>query len=461
MLGGTPRRLWENGQDGSFSPEGSRIAFISTERDPGIWVMGTGGEDARRIVAQSAEEHFHLPRWSPDGRRIAYVKHRPSGGPRATIESRPLEGGEATVILSDPNVGWVHWLPDGRILFERFEPPPNEKESNLWAVSVDPRKGTASGEPRRLTLWAGFAFGGFSVTADGKRLVFLKRRNQADVYVAELEGGGTRLKTPRRLTLDDRGDWPSAWTRDGETVLFSSDRNGSIDIFKQGLGQTTAEALVLGPEEQTEPRLSPDGSWMLYWSYPKTPELRPRMRLMRAPVSGGPHQPVLEATYPSGFRCAAVPPGPCILVEDAGEGKRIVFSALDPVEGRKGEVVKIEIGDRHPSWDLSRDGSRVAIADPKGGLRILTLSGGAVRSVPLGGWTGLDAVAWSSDGVGLFVTARSPRETALLHVRLDGAARVLRKAPTDLGRIVPSPNGRFLAFTQLTREGNAWMIEGF
>ena len=71
--------------------------------------------------------------------------------------------------------------------------------------------------------------------------VFLNRRSQSDVYLGELANEGNELKAPQRLTLDDRIDWPGGWSLDGKTVFFYSDRNGSFDIFKQGVNERNAD----------------------------------------------------------------------------------------------------------------------------------------------------------------------------------------------------------------------------
>ncbi len=41
------------------------------------------------------------------------------------------------------------------------------------------------------------------------------------------------LNAPRRLTVDDRIDWPGGWTRDSKAIFFYSDRLGTLDLFKQ------------------------------------------------------------------------------------------------------------------------------------------------------------------------------------------------------------------------------------
>jgi hypothetical protein len=74
-------------------------------------------------------------------------------------------------------------------------------DSNLWAIKTDIRTGEPKGEPGRITNWAGFAFSDFSVTADGRRLEFLKSTSQADVYLGELESRGTHLNPLAALPL--------------------------------------------------------------------------------------------------------------------------------------------------------------------------------------------------------------------------------------------------------------------
>lgn len=91
--------------------------------------------------------------------------------------------------------------------------------------ALDPRTGRATSKPRRITSWTGVRIGGLSVTADGKYLALLKGPSESEVYVGELEANGTRLMNPRRLTLDERDDEPSAWTLDGKAVLFDSNQN--------------------------------------------------------------------------------------------------------------------------------------------------------------------------------------------------------------------------------------------
>lgn len=157
---------------------------------------------------------------------------------------------------------------DGRIIYSRKESARYENGfANLWEIRTDPRTGRATREPRRITSWTGVQIGGLRVTADGKYLALLKGPTESDVYVGDLEANGTRLMNPRRLTLDDRDDEPSAWTLDRKAVLFDSNRNGSYDNFRQALDQRTAEAVVTSREDKFQARVSPDGAWVMYFAF--------------------------------------------------------------------------------------------------------------------------------------------------------------------------------------------------
>ena len=125
-------------------------------------------------------------------------------------------------------------------------------------------------------------------------MVLLKSKGQGDVYLGSLRDG-IRLDEPRRLTLDDRDDWPSGWMKDGKRVLFTSNRAGHPDIYVQDIDQSQAVRLLSSSEEKTRPRAGPDGESVLFWRFPKgTGDFLSPYHLARIPASGGPPQVVLD-----------------------------------------------------------------------------------------------------------------------------------------------------------------------
>jgi hypothetical protein len=304
-------------------------------------------------------------------------------------------------------------------------------------------------------------------------LAVTKARAEADVYVGELEANGRRLKDVRRLTLNENNDYPGQWTPDSKAVLFWSDRNGTWDIFKQALDQAEAQPVVTGPDDKSNPRVSPDGSWILYLSSATTEvTATTQVRIMRVPTSGGAPQLVLEGRGINGFACAQSPATNCVFSEETPDAAQLVFSRFDSAHGRGHELTRINL--RRPNagyaWDLSRDGSRLAFAQydfREGRIEILPLAGGEAHEVYVKGRSGLYTLNWAADGKGLLVGVvnATVSGSTLLYVDLEGRAEVLwqQTAAGFFGtQGVASPDGRHLALlSHGVADYNVWMLENF
>jgi len=463
----------------SISPDGLSMAFQNGEsqhRGREIWVAGIGGESPRKLLTAEDGDLALSPVWSPNGRWIAYLR-----GPAdlengefartAAIEIRPAAGGPAKILVPGGSLpaaaslfcmkgrGCLVWSPDERLVFSASDPSGTQltrHEYSLWAVSVNLRKAAAGGKPVRLAHWPDFYPNCLTLTADGKSLVFLKGRLQMDVYVGELGGDGGSLGPPRRLTLDNRGfgSVPDAWTRDGRALLLSSDRNGKLEVFRQGRDETLAQEIVevVSGDRRRDAQVSPDGSWILY-----VDRLSPQ-RLLRLPAAGGSPEPVLDlpASARFDYKCPLAA-GSCVLSRD--EGSKVLFYQLDPVRGRADRLLgKVERRNNMMfSWDVSPDGSRLAVVDSDN--RILTLTEGRwdeIRVEPR--WSALQNIAWAADGKGFFATTATFH---LLHVTTAGQVNVLLHNDRTqwLSDPVPSPDGKYLAFQGQTFDFNAWVIE--
>ena len=468
ILGGAARKLRDGAAAASVSPDGSQIAFLGDyDSGPahGIWVSAADGNDPRRLITAQGGERFNQVSWSPNGQRLAYSKTL-SGAEIfvSVIESVSLKGGPPNRVLSSPKLQGFCWLPDGRIVYSMRESVMTGADSNLWEVRTINQTGAPAGEPRQLTNWPGFSFSGFTVTADGKQMEFLRLTAKAHVYVGELDEKGTRLNNTRRLTFDEHSEWPERWTSDSRAVVFWSDRDGSWDIFKQTLDKdAAAELLPLGPGPKYYSSFSPDGHSILYMALPeeRLPGGSIPVRIMRVPASGGPSQLVLTALGTTDIHCTRAPANLCVFDEQQ-QGHR-VFTSVDPVKGRGRELASMDIEPSMTSaWDLSPDGSRIVV-NCDGRIRLLSLKSGATTDLAVSGWNSFGEVDWSSDGNALFVSSQTHQDTTLLRVDLRGESRPLWHQKLNfLGtKGIPSPDGRHLAVAGWTTDSNAWMIENF
>jgi len=217
---------------------------------------------------------------------------------------------------------------------------PNQSGGNLWEIQVDPKTGEGVGKPKRITNWTEADTLSISGTADGKRLAVTKHSAQWDVYVGQLEAGGRRLTSARRLTLEERDDLPGAWTPDSKAVLFWSNRNGTFDLFRQAIDQDFAEPVVTGPGDKRFPVVSPDGSWILYIA---TGVGSGVTRIMHVPTLGGPAEMVLEDRGIDRAACARHPSSQCVFSATTLDQKEAVFSAFDPTRRRGRELVRVDL----------------------------------------------------------------------------------------------------------------------
>jgi Tol biopolymer transport system component len=490
VIGATLKKLRDDATDASLSPDGLQIVFTDAVTQD-ICLMSADGGQARVWLTPKAGYLLQIPTWFPNGKRttptwfrngkrILYVKYGgPNGEKTVALESRDLKGGDPVIVLSNLLLTEFCWGRDGRILYAVREPPPNQYDSNLWEQRLNEDTGRPEGVPRRLTDWIGFYFGNPELTADGRRFVFLNGRSQSDIYLGKLANGGTGLEDPRRLTLDERTDWPGGWTADSKTLFLYSDRKSGFDIYRQGSDDRDAEPIVTGPGEKRAPQMSPDGKWLLYMQWPEAvKDVPPGFgKLMRMPISGGPPERVMDfkghsgvgvmspastvGGYPS-FRCPSRG-NSCVLAE-VQEGA-IVFTSFDPLQGRTKELVRVAKNVDFRTWDLSPDGSRIALPEfdyRAGVIRILPLDGGPQQTLSAKPWTQLITLAWAADGRSLYLVSSSSRGSSLLRMDPTGNAKLLAKQlGWDIQSLAPSPDGRLLALGAVQSNYNAWTIPSF
>ena len=164
-----------------WSPDGKRIAFQYSRPDTqnpiedsevksNIYtVSAEGGEPIRMTKVKENGSSFYLPRWSPDGKRIAF---RDNDGRIWIVSS---DGGEPQAITdkSSEFIWDIIWSPDGEnIFFSGVEEEKEQPKSIFYSVS------SQGGEPRILNRTEGIG----DLSPDGKKIVYKKNMKSINQY---------------------------------------------------------------------------------------------------------------------------------------------------------------------------------------------------------------------------------------------------------------------------------------
>lgn len=256
--------------DPQISPDGSRIAFVrvsvnqkADRYDTALWIVPAGGAETPRKLTAGPRDL--APRWSPDGRQLAFLRAvEKDGKPEPSqIYLLSMEGGEARAITDLPKgAGSPEWSPAGQtIAFTSTTLPEDlakrdqqsdsghksdvrvivravyrsngpgyldpERHSHIWTVAVPQSVGEMA-TPKQVTSGV-FDEQGPTWSPDGSRIYFTSNRvvepyyvpADSDLYAVHATGG----EITKIASIDGTiGDF--AFSPDGKRIAFRGVLNG-------------------------------------------------------------------------------------------------------------------------------------------------------------------------------------------------------------------------------------------
>jgi Tol biopolymer transport system component len=319
----------------------SRISFVRGDLGPpcrlgscdhGLYVMNADGTGLRRLTRNATFGPGSIgPVWSPDGRKLVFVKRVERGG----VPCRPVGSCDSEIYVMNADGTGLRrltrntatdaspvWLPDGRIGFVRSIRDRNGRSSRdgIYVMNADgsdqqrltllPRRAgaprwspegekiafvapaghlgaadifvmnTDGSDLRNVTNTVTTSFD-FAWSPDGRRIAYLEGNpSPAGGPLSVVNADGTGKQRLTRTVIVDLG-LPS-WSPDARTLAFTG---GSV-IYSVHADGTGLRKLTAGPGLNVEPRWSPDGRRILFLSFRDGPGTTTDLFVMNADGSG-------------------------------------------------------------------------------------------------------------------------------------------------------------------------------
>jgi len=235
-------------QDPQLSSDGRQVLYVldrpdwkENRRVGHVWRVNADGSAAMQLTFGQRGESS--PRWSPDGKRIAFLARR--GDDEDTqLHILENEGGEARQVMKHPAaVSNIQWAPDGQSIFfvapdaksqeekdrekvkdDVYAFEENYKQRHLWSVKVD------SGATTKITQ-GDYSVGSYALSDDGKKVAVhraispvLEHGRTSEVWVMNADGSGAL-----QLTRNEVAESGARLSPDNTQVTFTTGTNGNFE----------------------------------------------------------------------------------------------------------------------------------------------------------------------------------------------------------------------------------------
>lgn len=260
-LGGFSKRIVNIGFLPKWRPDGQRIAYVQTPQ----WGSRSGKIEFRSIKPNGSDDRLEfsdslaipLFAWSPDGSDIAWTRRTPEG--HYELFARNLESGEERQLtFLKKGISAFYWAHNNEIVFSSNL----NGNQNLWMMSA------SGGTPVQITRGSGPDLAPV-VSNDLKRLLYMQQQSTGKIWHSSLQKGDAQ-----QLTFDEADLAEPSFSHDGRKILYRESTpapsGNTSALFILDLQSRQKTQLLSEEANIHSPIWSPDGKWIVYAAHPDT-----------------------------------------------------------------------------------------------------------------------------------------------------------------------------------------------
>jgi dipeptidyl aminopeptidase/acylaminoacyl peptidase len=342
-----------------LSPDGSQIVYgvqrvdEKTEKKyANLWMVRTDGSGERQFT--QGDQTDASPRWSPDGRMLAFLSSRKEGE-SAQVYVIDADGGEARRLTDlKGEISSLTWSPDGKSLLLEF----TQKDQEVIDREADEQKKKLGVVSRHYTR--------LFYRGDGQGWLGHERTH---LWVVDVAKGRMKQLTSGKVY----DEYNASWSPDGKSIVFCSNRSEDpdlepdlIDLYVMPAAGGAMKLVKTPPGPKGMPVFSPDGSRICYVGARDPNEWWQNLELWVVPADGKGAVCSVTRSYDISLTCSTL--------NDVGGGLQ-----MPPVWSTDGKVLYFQISE-HGNTKLMAialdEGTLYTVIDTPGSVGTFTLDEG-------------------------------------------------------------------------------------